>query len=585
MSTLRRSAPLLLLLPLLLAACGDDEEPTPSQPSADAALPDASDPAEDASDPAEDVALPDAPPSEDAGPDVEPWWQDDVDYTLAPGAITWPAPGSIAAPSGAGSFHFGVATAATQIEDQNTAVDWHVWSLPEPEGLGVGTPLGDASRGFSRALDDIDLLTDLGVDAYRFSVEWARVEPQRDVIDEDALAHYDAFIDALVERGIRPVITLHHFSNPIWVDDPRDPGCADGPSDANLCGWDHPQGGALVLEEIEEHARLLGERFGDRVDIWCTVNEPMNYLVASYGVGVFPPGKRGLFDLDGILVPAFRNYIAAHAVMYDALKEADTLDADGDGQPASVGFTQAVARWAPARDNDRSNLPEDILAAARIEYFYHLLFVEALRQGGFDPDLDMNLDEPHPEWAGRLDWLGVQYYFRAGVSGRNGGIIPRLGVTPCAEGFDFGACLPPEDPTFWVEEMEYEFWAPGIYTVLADFAQRWPDLPMTVTESGIAARNGTRRAEHIVRSLEQIERARLDGADVRGYYHWSLYDNFEWAKGYIPRFGLYTVDFDATYDRTPTEGATLYRDILTERTLSQPMRDAHGGLGPMTPEE
>jgi beta-glucosidase len=131
--------------------------------------------------------------------------------------------------------------------------------------------------------------------------------------------------------------------------------------------------------------------------------------------------------------------------------------------------------------------------------------------------------------------------------------------------------------------MNYEYYEPGLYNVLADFSQRWPDLPLTVTESGLATENGVRRAEHIVRSLEQVQRAIDGGADVRGYYHWSLTDNFEWAMGFEPRFGLYRVDY-STFARSPTEGATLLGEIATTRRITQEQLDRYGGLGPMSPE-
>lgn len=494
-----------------------------------------------------------------------------------------PAIGPISGPGGKGSFRFGVASAATQIEDQNPAVDWYVWTAPPPDGLGHGTFVGDASRGYSLAQQDIALLQDLHLDSYRFSIEWARVEPQRDVIDEAALAHYDAFLDALVAAGIRPLITLHHFSNPTWIDDPRAADCPDGPSDQNLCGWDHPEGGPLVVAEFAEHAAMIAARYGDRVDEWATLNEPINYLLAAYGTGQYPPGKAGLFgDTAGILIPAARNYIRAHVAAYDAVKAADTVDADADGQPAHVGFTQAVGEWVPARDNQPSDDPVDIAARDRLVHVYHLLFVEALRQGAFDPDFDGSLDEPQPDWQGKLDWLGVQYYFRAGVTG-DPGILPLIDVTPCFDAVDAGACLPPLDPTYTVPAMKYEHNPAGLHTVLTDFAARWPDLPLTVTESGIATTSGPRRAEVVVRALEQILRARDEGVDVRGYYHWSIYDNFEWALGYGPRFGLYTVDY-ATYARTPTAGAAALATIAAARGIPDDLAASHGGDGPLTPE-
>lgn len=499
-----------------------------------------------------------------------------------PDDISFADIGSISTPSGKGSFRFGAASAATQIEDQNPNTDWYLWTQPKPEGLGLGTFVGDASRGYTRAIEDVKLIQDLHLDSYRFSVEWARIEPKRGQIDESALEHYGAFIDALIAKGIRPMITLHHFSNPVWVSDPRDPDCEQGISDDNLCGLDHPEGGPLVVEAMAKFAKLVAERFGDRVDEWATLNEPVNYLLGGYGAGSQPPGKMRILEIETKFAPAIRNYIDAHVAMYRAVKEADTVDADGDGVAASVGFTKEAQEWVAANGGEPSTEPEDLAARDRILWAYQYLFVEALRQGGFDTDLDGTLDEPHPEWKDALDWLGVQYYFRGGVTAA-AAIIPKLELTPCYGGFDFGACITPLDPSFRVPTMDYEHHPAGLFTVLDDFGKRWPDLPLTVTESGIATEVGKRRAEVIVRALEQIEKARANGVDVRGYYHWSIYDNFEWMLGYAPRFGLYRVDY-STYERTPTEGATVYGEIADKRIVSRAQRKEYGGDGPMTAE-
>jgi len=496
------------------------------------------------------------------------------------GGISFSGPGSFASP---GAFSFGAATAAEQIEESVPQSDWYLWTAPAPDGLGHGAFVDQAVGGYSRALDDITLIEQLHLDAYRFGISWSRVEPQRDRLDEQALAHYDALIDGLVAAGIRPVITVHHFSSPAWIDDPRrGPDCPAGPTDEDLCGWVSAAGGEQVIAELAEHARLLAERYGDRVDDWCTLNEPLNYLLAAYGIGLFPPGREYLLADFSAFIDIVRNYLRAHVAMYEAIKQADTADADGDGVAAFVGFTLSVSEWSPARANQPSSNPEDLAARDRIVYVRHHALVESLRRGTFDTDLDGTPDEEHPEWRDHLDFLGVQYYARMGVTA-NPGIMPVLKLTPCAGGIDLGSCLPPLDPSKWVPTMDYEYYEPGIYNVLVDFAGRWPDLPLVVTESGLATEVGRRRAEHIVRSLQQIELARQRGADVRGYFHWSLLDNFEWMEGFQPRFGLFGVDRQ-TMERSATAGADMLERIITARAIDELTLRQYGGTGPMTPE-
>ena len=500
--------------------------------------------------------------------------------------MTFGTIGPLAGDAGRGSFRFGAASAATQIEDMNPRTDWWAWTAPEDQGgLGKGAAfVGDAVKGYTKALDDVQLVEDMGLDSYRFSIEWARIEPKRDEIDEAAIAHYREELEALAARGIRPLVTLHHFSNPVWVADPRDIACAAGPTDDNLCGLGHPTGGPLIIDEMAEHAALIAQRFGDLVDEWGTVNEPVNYLFASYGVGIFPPGRMTIFAIESDFVPVLRDYVEAHVRMYDAIKANDTIDADGDGMAAVVGLSLSVADWQPARANVRSSHPDDLAARDRLVYFFHYAMVDALESGMFDADLDGSGEEPHPSWAGKLDWLGLQYYFRAGVTAATAILPAPVGLTPCLNAIDLGACLTTPDPTFCVPQMGYEFWPDGLRTILIDFKLRYPALPFVVTEAGIATDVGARRAENIVRVLEAIARARDEnGVDVRGYYHWSLTDNFEWAEGFAPHFGLYRVDY-TTYDRTPTEGADVLGAIAKARTLTTQQRARYGGLGPMTPD-
>jgi beta-glucosidase len=490
--------------------------------------------------------------------------------------------GPLAASAGQNSFRFGVATAATQIEDMNTATDWYLWTQPTAQGgLGKGTFVGDATRGYTKMMDDVALVGQLGVDSYRFSIEWARIEPIKGQIDEAAIAHYRAELEALHAAGIRPLVTLHHFSNPVWVADPRGTACSGGPTDTNLCGLGSA-GAPQIIQAMADHAALMAQRFGDLVDEWGTVNEPMNYLLASYGIGYFPPGEVSLTNLSHFAA-VVRDYISAHAAMYHAIKTNDTVDADGDGIAASVGLSLSVADWEPTRENKPSDDPDDLAARDRLVYLLHYLFADAAIKGVFDANLDGTPDEQHPEWANTLDWLGLQYYMRAGVSADRPFLPDPIALTPCFSGIDVGSCRPAPDPSYCVPRMGYEGYTDGIHDVLRNYADRYVGLPLVVTEAGIASDTGTRHAENVVRILEAIARARDEGVDVRGYYHWSLTDNFEWAEGFGPHFGLFSVDY-SSYTRTATDGADVLTAIAGARAITTQQRKDFGGTGPMTAE-
>ncbi|MFI6153789.1 glycoside hydrolase family 1 protein [Kitasatospora sp. NPDC051170] len=503
----------------------------------------------------------------------------------SPHSIRFAHFGPASGPEGRHSFRFGVSSSATQIEDGNTNTDWYHWTRPKADGgLGHGQFVGDGVGGYTKALDDVDLVKDMNLDSYRLNIEWARVEPKRGQFDEAALQHYGDLLDKLRAQGIHPMVTLHHFANPVWVDNPDDPGCANGPSDTNLCGLDSPTGGPLVVQAMAEYAKVLAQRFGDRVDDWATVNEPMVYMLFSHAFGAGPPGKAELVGhyQDKFQV-SLRTYISAHAAMYKAIKKYDTVSADGTGPAANVGLTISAKQYVPVRNGKVSTDPADIAAADRFRRFFELNFVDAIRQGGFSTKDDGVYDEPHPEWKNTMDWLGVQLYDRTGVSdpGATPGptTLPVVNVDVCG----LAPCLPPLDPSYVIPTMGYATDPTGLYPVLKDFSGRYPGLPLIVTENGLATDSGERRSQIIVRALESIDKARAEGVDVRGYYHWSLMDNFEWLQGYGPHFGLYSVD-RTTMARTPTSAAAVYGDIAAHRGLTPALRRTYGGNGPLSPE-
>ncbi len=479
-------------------------------------------------------------------------------------------------------FRWGVAGAAHQIEGGNTNNNWYQFeTLPEFAEL-ITEPSGEAVRGWEQYEGDAALATDLGVDVYRLSIEWSRVEPSRDVADEAAWQHYGDVIDALRARNIEPMVTLHHFTEPIWTHDLRDVDCTAGPTDANLCGWTNPD----MVAEFAEFAGDAAARFGDRVDEWTTFNEPMGYLASGWIGGAFPPGKSNLTlsSIEENAIPTLYGMLDANAAAYAAVKAADSTDAGADGIVARVGFTNAMNWLEPV---DPAN-PDDVMASARFQALYGYTWPDATIRGLVDADFDGDPTDSHPEWAGTCDMLGYQYYNRIKVKSAPG--IPPLDALPCdalllgALGLDMetlGCPIPDADD---LTQMGYEHYPAGIRLLGAALAERYPDALLRITENGIATTTPNRRAESIVRTLTEVSAMIDDGVNVDGYIHWSLTDNFEWAEGFRPKFGLYTVD-RTTFERDSNAGTETYASIVQANAIDGTLVDAYGGEGSLSPGE
>ncbi|MBM4365287.1 MAG: glycoside hydrolase family 1 protein [Deltaproteobacteria bacterium] len=479
-------------------------------------------------------------------------------------------------------FRWGAASAAHQVEGGNTNNNWYQFeTLPEFAGK-TAEPSGAATEFYTRYEADFDLLERMGADVFRLSIEWSRVEPSRDTWDEAEWTHYREVIEALRARDIEPMVTLHHFTDPIWLNDLSDLDCAAGPTDSNMCGWTNPEAPA----EFAEFSGEAATRLGDLVDEWSTFNEPGGYVLSGYLGGAFPPGYSNL-TVDGIqdnVIPVIEALATANALAYDAVKAADRTDANSDNVIANVGFTNSI-QWIVPLDEDN---PDDVAAAERIQALYGYAFPDAVILGKLDRDLDGTPEEEHAEWADKCDLLGYQYYYRMPVKYQAS--FPPVEAIPCdasvleALGMslsDFGCPEPhPDDIT----QMGYEHYSPGLGLLAEPLAERYPGVQLRVTEAGIATTTGKRRAESIVRQLVGLHAAIEDGQPVDGYIHWSLTDNFEWAEGFRPRFGLYSVDYD-TMERGVTEGATVLGQIIKDNGIRQSVYDAYGVGEHLSPGE
>jgi beta-glucosidase len=383
-------------------------------------------------------------------------------------------------------FLWGTAVAAHQVEGNNWANDWWAWEH-DPAGR-CAEPSGDACDFLHRYPEDLALLASMGHNTFRFSVEWARIEPEEGEFSHAAIEHYRRVIEACRVAGMTPMMTLHHFTSPRWF--------------AERGGWERAEHVPLFGRYCERVMRELG----GSVPYVCTINEPNIVATMGYLVGVFPPGRR---DREARL-RVNENLIAAHALSVEAVKA-------GPGN-AKVGLTLAMSDYQAVEGGGEERLVE-------------------IRR----PMQDVFLDAVA---ADASDFIGVQTYSRQRIG--PGGI---LGPEPGRE----------------TTQMGYEFWPEALGACVRDAAAR-TGKPVIVTENGIGTDDDSRRIAYIDTALRALHAAIADGVDVRGYIHWSAMDNFEWALGYRPAFGLIAVDRQ-TQQRTPKPSAAWYAGVIRANGL------------------
>lgn len=307
------------------------------------------------------------------------------------------------------------------------------------------------------------------------------------------------------------------------------------------------------IADFERLARWAASEYGGEVDLWITINEPLVNTIAGYGFAQFPPGLT-YNPTEDLLLRVTINQAFAHAKGYDAIHEVDTIDADGDRHAALV----SIAHHLRVFFGDRPCVTRDWDAAERIRYLNNQVFLDAIVKGDLDRNGDGDLDDAmdmraHPELVGRADFIGLNYY---GLSLVNGELMLSDLLPGIPQIIDRRTDRPKSD-------LEWTIYPGGFRTVLEEAAAY--GLPIYVTENGVADQGDVSRSTFLIEHLHVLATAIADGIDVRGYFHWSLMDNFEWHHGYCPRFGLYRVDYtDPTRPRSATDGLVTYRRIIAE---------------------
>ncbi|MFL3004824.1 MAG: family 1 glycosylhydrolase [Candidatus Neomarinimicrobiota bacterium] len=416
------------------------------------------------------------------------------------------------------SFAWGTATAAHQVEGDNTNNNWYDWEHQLDENNQPRIHNGDksilAADHWNRYPDDIKLMKDLGVNHYRFSIEWSKIEPENGNYDPKAIQHYRDLCDSLLKNNITPVVTLHHFTHPIWFE--------------KLGAFEKREN----IDHFIDYSEYAFNNLKDLVPIWCTINEPSVFVSQGYFNGIFPPGKK-----DPVLAAAvLENLLYAHTKTYKHLKNLD------GGDQAQIGLVKNIFQFDPLRrwhilDWAFSKVLNNVFTHSTLDYFKkgHATFS---LPGIVKKHLKNN------DAIGAMDFIGLNYYSRMHVKGK----------ANISEPFVF------EKRKKDIQtDMDYALYPEGFYKALQTISTL--EKPIYVTENGVADRGNNIREIFIKRYLYALNKGIQDGLDIRGYFYWTLMDNFEWAEGYKMKFGLYEVNFE-TQARILRESSSLFAKMV-----------------------
>jgi beta-glucosidase len=421
-------------------------------------------------------------------------------------------------------FLWGTATSSHQVEGGNTHNQWHAWEQAGGDHIYQNQVSGKACDWWGGGAEqDIKRMKELHTNAHRLSVEWSRIEPELGRWDQAALDRYRAILTAMRKVGIQPMITLHHFTDPLWL--------------AERGGWLNSDTISLFQKFVQ---KTVGE-LSDLCSTWCTINEPSVYAAEAYFEGIFPPGHDHMNEYFAVLF----NLLQGHAAAYHTIHDLQST--------AQVGLAHHMVAWHARHPSN----PLDVLAKNLLDQFFNNSVIDTIQSGLWKPLLGKTLDAGYVK--NTLDWIGLNYYVRHNAAfdlRAWKALFMVYGARPSM----------PHGPKNWGE-----LYPPGLFDLLTRLYDRLA-LPIYITENGVPDESDTQRPGFILEHLGQVGRAITAGIPVRGYYHWSLVDNFEWADGYDPRFrfGLYRVDFD-TQRRTLNMSGELFKDICSTGTIGSDM--------------
>ncbi|MCP5094696.1 MAG: family 1 glycosylhydrolase [Chloroflexi bacterium] len=413
-------------------------------------------------------------------------------------------------------FRWGTATSAYQVEGNNTNSDW--WAFEQEEGAILeGQTSGLASDWWQNAEKDLDMAAEMGTNAHRLSIEWSRIEPEPSVFDTAVLDRYREILQAMHNRGIEPMVTLHHFSNPQWLVEKGD--------------FNAP----IVVEYFQRYVKKVVGVLGDLVPKWITINEPMVYVFLRYFAKAFPrPSRAGLRSG----MKAVQMLLRCHAVAYHEIKALHP--------GAEVGFAKNMALLQPKRDGHFF----DTRWTNYLSWVFNEMWLQSVANGrSYFPAGRGKIDH----LAGTFDFIGVNYYTRFFAK------FPPFG----------GFIQTDWPPDAIVSDGNYgEVYPEGIFKVIKQVLPY--KKPIYITENGLPDVEDKLRPSFILTHLREVWRAISFCFPVMGYYHWSLVDNFEWDRGWTQRFGLIELDME-TQVRKLRRSGRLYGEICRSGSINSNM--------------
>lgn len=424
-------------------------------------------------------------------------------------------------------FVWGTGNSSHQVEGNNHNNQW--WRFEQtPGAIAHGDVSGLACNWWGEgATSDLDAAAALGLTAHRISLEWSRIEPSPGHFDSAALDHYRRLLGEMCDRSITPWIALHHFTNPRWFEDSG--------------GWER----ADAADRFARYATVAAQALGDLCTHWLTMNEPMVYLGQSWVRGIWPPQRRNPVLARRI----FLHLLDAHAAAYHTIKQ--------QWPAAQVSVAKSLRGFHPARPGH----PGDWAAATWRGYLFEDLWLTAVTSGRLLPPLGMG--KQVDRLADTMDFVAINYYCRQPI---------RFTPSPAAlfggEQMPVGAETSDSGSHGPYSRLDPD----GLYAICR--AMQAYGKPIYVTENGLPDAADVRRARWLVLHLAAIQRAIQAGCDIRGYFHWTLVDNFEWNEGWTLRFGLIAMD-PATQARQVRPSAEVYREIICANGLTAEMLTAY----------